>query len=238
MSGQDDSPWSITGNTIGMARLMGNHFVMNVNYGILGYHQMPLANLFQHEASHLFNCDDHKQISAPWCVMSYINNAFNRAYCGDCDTALWRNRHHYDVKGFPVTATNLSNGGSVTNKDAILWLTVDGSFARLNSGGYGSKAVLNVELCSKDYQWAYLSGNVHLRGYTGQSAGNHLLVYASSDNVNWYKIKDINFYTYGSGGETLIDCGYVSNIRYLSIVVYNDYNYVGDVYLNKAHILN
>lgn len=82
-----------------------------------------------------------------------------------------------------------------------------------------------------------VNGFVYLRGYTGTSPVNHLLVFASNDNVNWFTILDTNFYTYGSGGVTTINCGQVnSNFKYLSIVVFNDTNNKGDVYLDSVYV--
>jgi hypothetical protein len=237
MTGQAD----IGSNYIGLARLMGNHFVMDVDYGTFGlghHHGTPLANLFHHEASHLFNCLDHDPGYTALCIMSYFWDSSLRSYCSNCQTALWRNQLHYNIVGYVNGATVASTGnGYVSDKDAIQWMGVNGSFARLNSGSLGNKAVLNVRMVNKYNQYASLSGNVQLRGYSGSSLGNHLIVYSSNDNVNWVKILDTNVYTNGPSGEFNIDCGYVSNVQWLSIVVYNDYNYVGDVYLNKAHIL-
>jgi hypothetical protein len=101
MSGQDGGYTSRGGKIVGLALHMGNCFIVNVNNGLFGWHSDGLANIFQHEASHLFGCGDHKSdhatTSTPCCIMCYRCGAKYSAYCTDCDEAIWQNRFHFDT---------------------------------------------------------------------------------------------------------------------------------------------
>ncbi|MCL1977754.1 MAG: hypothetical protein FWG55_06630, partial [Candidatus Bathyarchaeota archaeon] len=73
----------------------GNHFLMTVNPpGTL-----PLANLFQHEASHLFGCYDNDPGLTDICIMSYTWIGATRNYCKsgyDCYNVMMTNRYRFD----------------------------------------------------------------------------------------------------------------------------------------------
>jgi hypothetical protein len=82
MSGQSDP------NYAGMANQFGRHFIMHATASL------P-ANIFQHEASHLFDCGDHGW-DWTYCIMSY-NYAFSyRGYCTGCTTQLELNCDRFD----------------------------------------------------------------------------------------------------------------------------------------------
>lgn len=87
----------ISGNsiTLGMANATSHrHFLMYANaasFPIL----CPLANLFQHEASHLFDCSDHGW-DLTYCIMSYTYQKSYRGYCTGCNTQLNLNKNRFN----------------------------------------------------------------------------------------------------------------------------------------------
>jgi hypothetical protein len=85
-----------SGGDDGMAKRMGRHFVMSIAPPIT----YP-ANVFQHEASHLFNCTDHSPGLTDYCIMSYtwFYLAQTRTYCksgGNCFGTIMNNRFRFD----------------------------------------------------------------------------------------------------------------------------------------------
>jgi len=80
---------NMDGLTIGWSELLGDAFIMCV-----GFFGIPLANVFQHEASHLYDANDHKGWSAlfTWCIMSYMWSALTRSWCGGCKDKINSNK--------------------------------------------------------------------------------------------------------------------------------------------------
>ncbi len=77
---------------LGVANQPGAHFVMDITIGSWPY---PVANLFQHEASHLFDCSDHYW-DQTYCIMSYTYQFQYRGYCTGCDTQLELNADQFN----------------------------------------------------------------------------------------------------------------------------------------------
>jgi hypothetical protein len=65
----------------------GRHFIMNVD------NTTPAAHVFQHEASHLFDCVDHGSSA---CIMNYDYTYTTRAYCTDCTNEINAHRFRFD----------------------------------------------------------------------------------------------------------------------------------------------
>jgi len=94
MSAQFGGTYSNGGGIMGLANAVTDrHFVMDVFAGMR--YAFPIANLFQHEASHLFDCSDHGN-DLTYCIMSYTYDQSYRGYCTGCDTQLWLNRCRFD----------------------------------------------------------------------------------------------------------------------------------------------
>ncbi len=95
MSGQYGGAYQGGGEILGMANPMyyrnGRHFVMNACMAMWG---APPANIFQHEASHLFDCSDHQDWT--YCVMCYTYFLSYRGYCTGCNTQLLLNAARFD----------------------------------------------------------------------------------------------------------------------------------------------
>jgi len=66
----------------------GNRIVMTAR-------SPPQANLFQHEASHLYGCPDHTVSPQPWCVMSYDYLYDTRDWCSDCISTITTNHYTF-----------------------------------------------------------------------------------------------------------------------------------------------
>ncbi|MCW4004643.1 MAG: hypothetical protein NWE95_12105 [Candidatus Bathyarchaeota archaeon] len=79
---------------LGLANQMGRHFVMDVTIGSWPFYY-PVENLFQHEASHLFDCSDHLW-DYTYCIMNYRYTFQYRGYCTGCNTQLERNAGRFD----------------------------------------------------------------------------------------------------------------------------------------------
>jgi len=67
----------------------GRHFVMDCTVGLT-------ANLFQHEATHLFGPHDHGWNPLIPCIMSYYWTWQLRIYCSACTTNIDQHRFRYD----------------------------------------------------------------------------------------------------------------------------------------------
>ncbi len=80
------------GTITGLANMNGRHFVMNACLEEWG---IPSANIFQHEASHLFDCSDHGW-DQTYCIMSYTYMTSYRGYCTGCDTQLYLNAGRFN----------------------------------------------------------------------------------------------------------------------------------------------
>lgn len=98
MSGQYGGASSTGGSIIGAANATSSrHFVMDVDVSQRYWYSgdtPPVANLFQHEASHLFDCSDHVY-DYTYCIMNYRYDQEYRGYCNGCDTQLWLNRFRF-----------------------------------------------------------------------------------------------------------------------------------------------
>jgi len=88
MSGNIDS------DSLGYSEILGDAFIMSVKAVFLG---MPLVNLFQHEASHLYGPKNHDGLDAvtTWCVMSPWWAPLTRSWCGGCTDIISANKHHF-----------------------------------------------------------------------------------------------------------------------------------------------
>jgi len=227
------------------------YFVMNINasygeeweYGVhQGWHGRPLDHLFAHEASHLFGCRDHPNghnaPSTPCCVMCYDCCSLTLQYCPDCDFAIHNNSFRFDdaIVGYvtDITLVYESGGGAkITNENNIKGMYSDNKYATLYSGTSGNRAVLNVQMTSASY---IMGGTLYLRAYSGSSMGNHLIIYKSLDGVNWSATPILNTNLYSPNTPIDVNCGHVSAFKYLSIVVINDYGYIGTVYIDSIHV--
>ena len=82
------------GDILGLANPMyrhgGRHFIIDACRGAWA----PNANLFQHEASHLFDCSDHKDLT--YCIMCYTYTFATRGYCTGCNTQLILNAGRFN----------------------------------------------------------------------------------------------------------------------------------------------
>lgn len=218
----------------GLARTIGRSFIMRVNSGA------NLAGLFQHEASHLYKCTDHYGSfpTSPDCIMSERCNLNYTEYCIDCHNWIMLNQYRFDLKGYANTVYKTEKTGTaqIYFEYKITEDFADKQHAELYPGGYGKKAAIYVDMRNFNNPGASLSGYVYYRGYTSSYSPSHILIFASNDNCNWTTIHDMGFYTGGSGGETTINCGYVSNFRYLSIVIYNNNYNSASVYLDTVYI--
>lgn len=85
---------NIDGTIAGWAERLGDAFIMSVKAVFLG---MPLVNLFQHEASHLYGAWDHEGWDGvtTWCIMSYMWGGVTRSWCGGCTDIISANKHHF-----------------------------------------------------------------------------------------------------------------------------------------------
>ncbi|MGD6934834.1 MAG: hypothetical protein ACQCN5_11570 [Candidatus Bathyarchaeia archaeon] len=73
----------------GLAWRLGRHFVMTPSVG-------APANLFQHEASHLFGPYDHDWNPLIYCIMSYAYTFSTRDYCTACFDNIDSNKNRFD----------------------------------------------------------------------------------------------------------------------------------------------
>ena len=249
MSGRDG--FDYYGRVVtGAAFIGGTCFMINVNspyWGHMGWNNHPLDHSFAHEASHLFGCDDHSghaplaPFTRPCCVMCPIcDNVTKSAYCFTCNLAMINNRYRFDseIAGYVTSVTLVfeSGGGAkIANEFNIVGMYSDGYYASLYSGISGNKAVLNVQMNNPPFT-SVISGTVYLRAYSGSSIGNHLVIYKSLDGINWSSTPILNTNLYSPGTPIDINCGQVSNFKYLSIVVINDYGYAGTVYIDSIHV--
>ena len=102
MSGQ------VPGNGIvGLANLLGEHFVMSCNVNLT-------ANLFQHEASHLFGPNDHGWDYSNYCIMSYAYSWQTRGYCTACTVNICEHRYRFETITNPMHITILASEGGTT----------------------------------------------------------------------------------------------------------------------------
>jgi hypothetical protein len=227
MSGQ--SP----GNLPGVTSSADHYCAVNVDY-------YQVAQLVQHEASHLFSPAYHIPRS---CVMNHGVILVTREYCTDCHNTMWANRFKYDaIAGYATNVTlwfESGGGASVTNPNGILGPTNDGNYVSLYSGNYNlgnfNKAVINVQV-NKPPSTDAISGTVYLRACSGNSKGNHLYIFKSLDGVNWSATPILNTNLYSPFTLMDVNCGYVSNFKYLSIVVINDLQFEGTVYIDSIHV--
>jgi hypothetical protein len=97
MTGQADTTGSLLdGDILGMAHYLGGHFVIYAKAA--GFpHYTPLANLFQHEAAHIFGSDDHGFDLLTYCIESYAYTSLTRTFCSTCDGSIW----YYKLRTFP-----------------------------------------------------------------------------------------------------------------------------------------
>ncbi len=75
-----------TNDALGWCWPDGNAFIMTANTAYV-----PLANLWQHEASHLFYAPDHLE----YCIMSYYWAPQTRYWCAGCEGTINGNRLRY-----------------------------------------------------------------------------------------------------------------------------------------------
>jgi len=81
----------VTGDYLGLSEQGGDDFIIRVrDTGI-----MPLANLWQHEASHNFGAPDHNPGWFDFCIMSYTWAFYVRSWCGSCHSTIYSNRFHF-----------------------------------------------------------------------------------------------------------------------------------------------
>jgi len=78
-----------TESVVGLAWILGRHFVMKCTVGL------P-ANLFQHEATHLFGPNDHGWDWGIFCIMSCPYMFWTRGYCSPCTTNINEHRFRFD----------------------------------------------------------------------------------------------------------------------------------------------
>jgi len=55
----------------------------------------PLVNVWQHEASHLYNCPDHDPGFFTWCIMSYTWGMVTRNWCNECTLQIACNKYRF-----------------------------------------------------------------------------------------------------------------------------------------------
>jgi len=105
------------------------------------------------------------------------------------------------------------SAAGVDNPSYLTGSSIDGNFAHLHAGDWYSQAAI-VGITNTQ-----TSGHIYLYGYSGTGYTSHLMVYVSSNNVNWGNpIVD----TYiQSTTPYYIDCGSASNFRYIAIVAYD-----------------
>ncbi|MCL2641953.1 MAG: zinc-dependent metalloprotease [Candidatus Bathyarchaeota archaeon] len=220
----------------------GSGAVIRVGYAI---QYGPIINLVQHELSHLFGCNDqaHNPSSSSCCIMCFSCKGHATHYCSTCDTNLWINRVRYDVKGYALSATSeFIRYGSVVDSKSITGALVDKKYVYLHSGYWYSPlyydyAVIYANMHNINNPGTSLSGTIKMYGYTA-TTGTHLIVKVSNDKINWTTIADTNYCTHPqnqSGADDLV-LGYVSNFKYITIVVVNDWNAVGDVYFDAIRV--
>lgn len=233
ISGQQEA-----GGSPGIGYTRDRSFIIYVKAALSG---AGLDALFQHEESHLFNCKDgghtHSSSSCPCVMCGGCSLGSYLGYCSTCDWAIWRNRVRFEAKGYGSdTAIEYIGSGRVYNKDNIAGNLVDRNYANLYSGGANNRAVLYVNMYNVKNPGASLSGTIYLRGYSA-SSGSHLYVTASNDKVNWWIVKEMNYYTPNteSTADDLI-LGHVNNFKYLAITVVNDKNYVSDLYFDTVRV--
>jgi len=63
---------------------------------IAGVYNSPIANLFQHEAGHIFYCPQHEPPNTPWCCMSIDHCYQTREWCSECNDVLIDSVHRFD----------------------------------------------------------------------------------------------------------------------------------------------
>jgi hypothetical protein len=81
----------LTGNIYGLGEKPGNAFIIRVRET----GSWPLANLWQHEASHNYDAPDHDPGLFDWCVMSYTWGPWTRDWCGSCHSTIYTNRYRF-----------------------------------------------------------------------------------------------------------------------------------------------
>jgi hypothetical protein len=74
----------------GISEMLGDDFIIKVRDPTV-----PMANLFQHEASHNYGAPDHDPGLLDWCVQSYAWIQSTRDWCSSCHTTMYSNRFHF-----------------------------------------------------------------------------------------------------------------------------------------------
>jgi hypothetical protein len=80
-----------TGADNGKSEVLGSAFIMKVRQPGM----WPLANLWQHDASHNYYAPDHIDGLLDYCVMSYTWGPSTRDWCSSCYTTMYSNRLHF-----------------------------------------------------------------------------------------------------------------------------------------------
>ncbi len=81
----------LTGNIYGLGETPGNAFIIRVREP----GSWPVANLWQHEASHNYNAPNHDPGLFDWCIMSYIWGPSTRDWCSSCHSTIYENRFRF-----------------------------------------------------------------------------------------------------------------------------------------------
>jgi len=86
LTGQFDS------SSLGRGYQPGDAFIISVWGAVFG---VPLANLWQHEASHNYDVGDHDPGLLDFCIMSYTWDPFIRLWCSGCFNTLNQNKFRF-----------------------------------------------------------------------------------------------------------------------------------------------
>jgi len=121
------------------------------------------------------------------------------------------------------------NSGSVNNPGNVVGF-IDEQCAQLYAPYKYDQAMIVGELNTQK------SGRVYIYGYIGPGyLYTNLLVYTSSDGVNWNQLPYNYVYKSKLG---YIDCGKANNIKYVSIVLYNHNDCSSMVYVDAVYVYN
>jgi hypothetical protein len=114
--------------------------------------------------------------------------------------------------------------------DNLLGPQIDNKYARLYAGNYPDFAYIETQLNQQT------SGNLHIRAYSVPAYFSHFRVYVSTTGTGgWITVYDNTQFTESSPVD--INCGWVSNIRYVAVAVIDDTGCSGNVCIDTIQVI-
>jgi hypothetical protein len=131
---------------------------------------------------------------------------------------------------YAVSATSSQTGNGYVNYPNNILRAPDASYTYLSSGSYGNKAEITA-----NFPMVSISGQLYVRCYTYSGSGANLKVYVGDQYGGWTQVVNTNFYP--PNLVINVNCGYVSDIDKVSIVVFHEYNgYPSNIYVDAVWV--